>query len=126
MIRARLPLIGLLALAQAGCALAPRPQAERGLWIGPLHLCRDAVADAVVEADTVGMPLLTLTLKPELHDWLRRKTESRVGRRLPLRPGGRLVSEPIVREPLTGGAIQLSGASGKEVEAMRKAALGPC
>jgi hypothetical protein len=120
----------LAVLMLGGCAPAAPPAtasaAGRGLWVGAIRLCRDTVERASAGDDFGGMPVLTVTLKPALRDTLRRETETRVGRPLPVRLDGRLVSEPIVREPIAGGAISLSGASGGEVEALRAAALADC
>jgi len=117
-------------LAVSGCASAPPPAAaiadEVGLWAGPLQLCRDTVEAATVAEDSIGMPLLAIKLKPELKDRLRLETEKRVGQPMAVRLDGRIVSEPYVLEPITGGEISLSGATQPQVEAMRAASGRPC
>ena len=120
----------ILACAGTGCAPAEPPAgagaASRGLWFGPLHLCRDTVDNANLSEDEAGMPVLRIGLKPDLKDRLRLETEARVGRPLPALLDGRTISEPVVLEPITGGEISLSGVSRRVAEAMRAAALAEC
>lgn len=119
---APMPILPLLALAAASPETA---EAERGLWLGTIALCRETVADAVLAADELdGRPALALTLRPELRTALERETKGRVGEPLPLRLDGRVLAEPVVREPLTAGGVHLSGLD--DVEAVRRAALAPC
>src|SRR5687768_1766985 len=97
--RVRMTVAAAMALAGTGCAPAEPPAgagaARRGLWFGPLHLCRDTVEEAIMSDDEAGMPVLLVRLKPDLKDRLRRETEARVGRPLPVRLDGRTVSEPV-------------------------------
>lgn len=124
------PLAVIALLAVSGCASAPPPAAaaaaEVGLWVGPLQLCRDTVEAATAAEDSIGMPSLEIRLKPELRDRLRRETEKRVGQPMAVRLDGRIVSEPFVQEPITGGEISLSGATRPQIEAMRAASSRAC
>jgi hypothetical protein len=108
-----------------GSAAAGPPTDERGLWFGSLHLCRDTIERATAAEDH-GMPVLLITLMPQLKEDLRRETENRVGEAMPVRLDGRIVSEPNVMEPITGGKVSLSGASPRLIEAMRSGSLRPC
>lgn len=119
---ALLPILLPLALAAASPSEAG---AERGLWLGTIPLCRETVAEAVLAADELdGRPALALTPGPELRAALERETADRVGEPLPLRLDGRVLAEPVVREPLTAGNVHLSGLD--DVAAVRRAALAPC
>ncbi|MEA3017582.1 MAG: hypothetical protein QOI38_2304 [Sphingomonadales bacterium] len=116
------PILLPLALAAAS---PPDGEAERGLWLGGIPLCRETVAEALVTADDIdGSPALALTLRRELRAALERETKGRVGEVLPIRLDGRILSAPVVREPLTAGWVQLSGLD--DVAAVRRAALAPC
>ena len=112
-----------LALAMAS---PPAAEAERGLWLGGIELCRETVAAAELTPDDIdGSPALALTLRPALRAALVRETSGRVGEVLSIRLDGRILSEPVVREPIAGGAVQLSGLHG-DAAAVQRAALGPC
>ena len=126
---------GLAFAAGALLILGPSPgiagdraaSAERGLWFGPVHLCRDTVAEAVAGVDDYGgRPTLTLTLASGLQPRLQRATARRVNRTMKIRLDGRVVQEPRVHEPISGTSLQLSGFSREEAEQIRAAALGPC
>lgn len=45
---------------------------------------------------------------------------------MPIRLDGKLISEPIVREPLTGGVLALAGQSAQETDAIEAAIREPC
>ena len=113
------PLIALL-IASA----PPSGPAAHGLWIGNLALCRDSVA-AVHRQIEGPDPVLHIALAPGREKHLERLTASRVGKKLPIRFEGRVVSSPLVREPLTGGRIAISGA-GLPLAEIAEAARKPC
>ena len=105
-------------------AATPHPARDKGLWIGNLALCRDSVSSVTAEAwgpDTV----LHLALAPGREKDLARLTARRVGKKLPIRFDGRIISAPLVREPLLGGRIAISGA-GLPYAAIAEAARRPC
>jgi len=124
----------LLAIPEAGTASVapdtpapPRADRSRGLWIGPIHLCRDTVEGAVAGvADRGPYPTLTITLRADLRPELQRETGRLVGSAMPVRLDGKLISEPIVLEPLTAGVLALAGQSEEETEAMQAAVGEPC
>lgn len=108
---------------------APPPPADesRGLWVGPIHLCRDTVlASKVSDTEEGPFPSLVVTLRPDLRDELRRETERRVARTMPIRLDGRVISEPVVHEPITGGVLAIAGTSADETEAIQDAVRRPC
>ncbi len=99
----------------------------RGLWIGPIHVCRDTAETSVAGAkDHDPVASLIITLRPELRAQLRRETERLVGSAMPIRLDGKLISAPTVLEPLTGGAVSIAGVSAEETRAIRAAIRRPC
>lgn len=87
--------LAFLALA-CGCALAD-----------PLVL---AVKSAEVAfAHGTNQPVLRLTLTPESAKAFGELTAANVGRVVELRLDGKLMMAPVVREPIVGGAIEISG-----------------
>lgn len=119
--------VGGLAHAGPHPVAAPAADERSGLWVGPIHLCRDTVSDsAVSDAEEGPLPSLVVTLRPELRAELQRETERRVASTMPIRLDGKLISEPMVHEPITGGVLALSGTSAQETDAIQAAIRGPC
>ena len=118
-------LLALLLLLALPAGAAARGAGGRGLWIGPIPVCRDT-AQVVTGTDRRGAATATIGLRGRWRERLRRETERRVGEPMPVRLDGRLISAPIVLEPLTGGVLMLNGASPREVEALRAAAGRGC
>lgn len=113
----------LIAILLASAA-APQPAKAKGLWIGNLALCRDSVA-SVSEHLEGPDAVLHIALAPARARHLERLTARRVGKKLPIRFNGRIVSAPVIREPLLGGRIAISGA-GLPLAAIAEAARKPC
>jgi hypothetical protein len=115
-------------LGRARQALADLTARMPGLWIGTLPLCRDDVAAAVVEPlDGDGaMSALNLTLRPALEARLWAETEGRVGLTMSVRIDGEAVMAPRLQEPLSAGAVMLSGPERAELERIRAAAFRAC
>jgi len=121
--RAAFAAIVLLTLAGA----ADDSEAKSGLWFGPVHLCRDTVAEAVAGIEEYsGQPTLTLILASGLQPRLQRATARKVHRTISIRLDGRVVQEPRVREAITGTSLRLAGFSREETERLRAAALRAC
>ena len=119
-----LPATAFLLSFPAGAAMEVRLP---GLWAGALHLCRDTVAETRLAGDpSSGEPSLGITLHPGARETLERETAARVGSELPVTLDGRVLISPVVREPLTGGMIQITGPSRKELKAVRRAARKRC
>ncbi|MET1111577.1 MAG: hypothetical protein ABWX67_08650 [Allosphingosinicella sp.] len=99
-----------------------------GLWIGTLPVCRDDVASAVVEPlyEDGAMLGLSLTLRPALKPRLLSETQGRVGLTMSVRIDGEAVMAPRLHEPLSVGAMMLTGPERKALERIRAAALRPC
>jgi hypothetical protein len=115
-------------LAKTRLALADAAARMPGLWFGTLPLCGDDVAGALIEPLTEdgGMSQLSVTLRPGLKAPLLALTEDRVNLRISVRIDGEEVMAPNVSEPLSTGAISLSGPDDEALERVRKAALRPC
>ena len=103
---------------------APHPAKAEGLRIGSLALCRDSVA-SVSEHLEGPDAVLHIALAAGREKQLERLTAGRVGKKLPIRLDGRIISAPLIREPLTGGRIAISGA-GLPFAAIAAAARAPC
>lgn len=114
------------AVAAAAPAGAAPPEQGRGLWVGPIQICRDSALSAVAAADIDGAPIVTITLGTEASEALRRGTERLVGKPMPVRLDGRVIVEPIVREPITGGVVQLAGLARRDAQAMEAAGRRAC
>jgi preprotein translocase subunit SecD len=120
-----LTLCGLMAgfAVPAGAAGGP----GRGLWVGSIQICRGTALGAAAGSDDQGgTPSVTITLRPRWRTRLARATARLVGRSMPVRLDGRLLMEPIVREPITGGVLMLAGQAPGDAEAMRVAAAQAC
>lgn len=118
----------LLALASAAAALAaPPPPPRPGLWIGPIRACASTVAEATPGREEYGgFSNLTIRFREGWADVLLRVTAARVGEAMAIRLDGRILAEPVVREPIAGGTITMVPVEADEAEAIRAAALGPC
>lgn len=122
-----LPLIAVLAAATP--AEAPTADQERGLWAGPMHLCRETVAKATLHSTLLDGDSVLIELTPEARDRFGRMTFERLGETLPIRLDGRTILEPVVNVPMDLGVLFLSLAWGSDVRdstPIRDAALGPC
>lgn len=115
-------------LREAELALGDLTARMPGLWIGTLPVCRDDVADAVVEpiSEETAMSALNLTLRPALRARLLAETEGRVGQTLSVRIDGEAIMAPHLNEPLSTGALMLSGPERDALERIRTAALRDC
>lgn len=73
------------------------------------------IADVKPSYDTYSnAPILTLTLSPESKAALAAFTTARVGEQVKLRVGSKVLSEPIIREPILGGALVINGGFSEE------------
>lgn len=105
---------------------APAPPAEKGIWIGSLDLCRSGPVKAMASTDTYsGQPIVNVTLPATLRGALAELTAANIGKPMPIRVDGRVVSEPYVNEPISGGELQISGIDRAEADRIA-AALQSC
>ena len=97
-------LMFLMALMVAAPALA-----ARDFRIGTEHFAEAEVLDARAVASVDGMPVLMITLAETAATRLHRLTLSMTGQPLPVLLDGKELSAPIVREPIAGGVLEISG-----------------
>jgi preprotein translocase subunit SecD len=97
-----LALTALLAVAAAPADLLtiagkPFPQAD--------------ILDARVTADGTGSPNIYVTMTPAAAQRLAALSNENVGKPIAIAVGGNVLMSPVVREAITGGAIEISGAT---------------
>jgi preprotein translocase subunit SecD len=77
------------------------------------------VKDAVAGLDQrTRDPILTITLTPASQQAFGRLTAANVGRKAEMRIDGKVVLAPIIREPILGGTLQISGRELGDVRAL--------
>jgi len=83
----------------------------RVLYLQPKAvLSTDDIASAVARTDPLSSsPVVELTLTPSGRDRLARATTDNVGRILAVLVDEALITAPIIREPIIGGRVQISG-----------------
>jgi hypothetical protein len=97
----------------------------RGLWFGPVPICRQRLVSASLdEAERIGVSV-SVTFVPAMHHAIRSETEAQVGHPMGVYLDGRLLIAPMVYEPLNGAA-QIHAVDRADAEAIRAAALRPC
>jgi len=89
-------------------------QADGGGRVLYLHpdavLSTPDIASATARTDPVSaVPVVELTLTPAGRDRLARATTDNVGRILAVLVDQALITAPIIREPILGGRVQISG-----------------
>lgn len=95
----------------------PKGMSEKGIWIGTIDLCHAGPVDAKAGFDDYGgFPIVNITLPATLRDALAELTTASVGKQLPIRVDGKVVSEPYVNEPILGGLLQISGIDRAEAD----------
>ena len=103
-------LSGLLFCLMTGAALADALTLE--------------VADARFALDR-GQPIVTITLTPAAREAFARFTAANVGRKVEIRFEGKTILTPVVREPITGGVMQITGPGFTDApDATRRLAAG--
>ena len=91
-----------------------------------MRVCGGGVERADIVPDGPRRHSVMLRLTPALRERLEAETASLVGRKLPVRLDGRLIMDPIVNEPITGGQVQLLGPTRDAARRIRRAAMRPC
>ena len=113
------------ALCPASLA-AQTADAEKGIWIGNLDLCRSGPVDAAANFEPQnGLPIVNIVLPAPLREAMAKLTADNLGKPLPIRVDGRVVSAPLVNEPITGGQVQIAGVDQAEAQRIA-AALQTC
>jgi len=67
------------------------------------------VAAALAAFDATGAAVVNVRLEPESAQSFTAFTAANVGKRVELRVDGEIVTAPIIRDPITGGEIVISG-----------------
>ncbi len=95
------------------------------LTIGGVAFPQSDFVDARGIFDETGMPVIYVTLSPTGTAKLAKVTRANVGNEMPLMIGSRVLTKPIVREPLLSGSFQISGmANLDEARMLAKAISG--
>jgi preprotein translocase subunit SecD len=84
------------------------------LTIGGIAFPQSDFVDARAIFDETGMPVIYVTLSPSGATKLARVTRANVGKEMPLMIGSRVLTKPVVREPLLSGSFQISGMANLE------------
>ncbi|MBN9023096.1 MAG: hypothetical protein J0H08_13595 [Rhizobiales bacterium] len=85
--------------------------AALALWVvpalaEPLEL---EVVAALAAFDSTGAAVVNVRLNPESQRAFDAFTTANVGRTIEVRVDGRVVSAPVIRDPITGGELVISG-----------------
>jgi hypothetical protein len=84
----------------------PSPPPRKSL-LPPLRI-QVQTAEATSDRHT-NEPVVVITMAPRSGRMFHELTLNNIGRRLVLRIDGKVVSEPIIREEIKGGVVQISG-----------------
>lgn len=96
-------------------------------WIGPLRLCRENVEYAELTPDRYsGRPALVVTLAAEPKRAWAKITKLSVGRELPVRLDGAIISRPGVNERVDSGVLQISGLQSDTLSRIAARVAEPC
>ena len=83
--------------------------AARDFRIGPERFAEAEILDARAVASVDGMPVLMITLAETAASRLHQLTLTMTGQPLPVLLNGKELTAPIVREPIAGGVLEISG-----------------
>lgn len=106
-----------------------------GVWMGPLHLCRETVSDARVDrrADRTEAENwdgndghLSIMLKPAAAKTYATMTRRHLGSLMAVRLGGEVISRPRMNEPIADGRFYFTGPEIRALERAATMALGAC
>ena len=92
---------------------------EESIWRLERPLLRCRVESATPDVDQVGFPALRIRLQPDDAEVFRVFTRSAIGRQLAVLVEGRVVTAPVVQEPLVGTFVLQSRFSDEDVEQLR-------
>ncbi len=95
----------------AALLIAAPAVAARDFRIGPERFAEAEILDARALPSVDGMPVLMITFADEAAARLHQLTLSMTGKPLPVTLNGKALSTPIVREPIAGGVLEISGLS---------------
>ena len=118
----------LAACSNAAPAAADAPvaaPARLDLRIGGVRFRPNDIVGASHEIDFSGEPIVILTLTPSGRTKFRRAQRDRLGQALEIRVDGALVSSPVLREPIVGSQVQISGGLDRQEAERLAARLSP-
>lgn len=102
--------MSVVAAALLLSALPGEAAYRRGAWIGSLQLCTATVRRVVAATNRYsGEPTITVALTPAGARRLADLTARSIGKPLPIRIDGRVVSQPTVVEAVRGGMVEING-----------------
>jgi|GEM_PF-6657294 len=105
----------------------PAGEAPATLSIGPLDLGPDDFTVRIDPESDTGTPVLNFGFNQEAAEALGRVTTKLVGQAMPVKLDGETVMSPILREPILGGRMQLSGQfEFSELETLARRLSPPC
>ncbi len=84
----------------------PTPSPRKSL-LPPLRIQVQS-AEAASDKHT-NQPVVVITMAPRSGRMFEELTAQHIGRRLVLRIDGKVAAEPIIKEPIKGGVVQISG-----------------
>jgi preprotein translocase subunit SecD len=79
------------------------------LTFGGVGFPQSDILDARAIADGTGMPNIFVTLTPAAAKRLADLSRANVGKAVPIAVGGTVLMNPIIREAITGGTIEIAG-----------------
>lgn len=97
----------VFALSVTACV---KPDVPRHLVFGDTPFAATDIASAEPGFSEMGMPVVNIRLTPAGRALFGETTKRWLGKPMPIRLDGRILSEPVVVEPILGGEIQISGA----------------
>lgn len=116
-------LVASLFFAAAGMAMAQA--APVGLTMGSEQFSPTDIVDARAQPELDGRISVLVTLEEPAAARLATVTQALIGKPMPIVHQGKILSEPIVRDPITAGAFLISGAfSMEEAKALALAISG--
>lgn len=95
-----------LPLALLTIAAAP---VTTGLTIGSQPFAQSDIIDARTVFGADGMPAILVTFAPKAAQRVAALTAANIGKPLVIEVDGHVLTAPLVREAITGGAIEISG-----------------
>jgi preprotein translocase subunit SecD len=97
-----------VALALMPAAIAAQP-ISRVFTIGGEAFSEGDILDARALPSLDGMPTILISFSPAAGARIATLTGAKVGKPVPILLDGKTVAEPIIREAITGNALELSG-----------------
>lgn len=100
---------------------APR---SKGLYLGPVQLCRDALVSAAWQHE--GEPKIALQMPAKASEPLQRFTKANVGSAMRVTLNGRLLQSVVVPEPLTSSTVRVSATIEQAAEILASVSKTTC